>query len=515
VHNGYSVSDRGVRVPGRLHEVIDVEFDGERVWSFNPDRDRSVLRGGWIPWPGVLAALLSGYADVRLVRHATGEPVFEQKVSFGTGADPIRVRDRDGQLLSVDKAGHLVRMFARTDEPMTEAVLDGAARVLHDLREECGLDAFLAFGCLLGAVRDGHMIGHDGDVDISYLSRHTHPFDIIRENKRAADTMRSLGWSMTRMSAGDFKIWIRPGGRRRVGIDVFSSFYVDERFFMVPSVTGELSRSSLLPVGEVTLEGRSFVAPARPEDLLEVTYGPGWRVPDPSFAFDPPRTTLRRLDGWLRNNRKHIRHWGEFYKSGASKRIPGTPSPFATWVAEQLDTREHILDVGCGTGRDSVFFAGRGHQVTALDASVYARKLTRRLATRRAVEVHPEELNLNDLFSVLTSGARFAHGEGSPPHIYARFLLDTLEGDTRRNFFRWAQMIQRRGGTTYLEFRTWQGTLRAKAFPFHYRTLLSARRVIAEIEAYGGSVVHREQGTGLAPFEKENPRICRLVVRWS
>jgi hypothetical protein len=76
-------------------------------------------------------------------------------------------------------------------------------------------------------------------------------------------------------------------------------------------------------------------------------------------------------------------------------------------------------------------------------------------------------------------------------------------------------MIQRRGGTTYLEFRTWQGTLRATAFPFHYRTLLSPRRVMAEIESYGGSVVHRETGTGLAPFDKENPKICRLVVRWS
>lgn len=514
MRSGYAVSGRGVRVPGSLHEVVDVQFNGERIWSFSPDRDRSVLKAGWIPWPRVLAPFLSGIAEVRLVLHGTGEPVFAERVGFGEGTDPIRVCDQEGQALAVDKAGHLVRMFAGTDDTMTESVLDGAEKVMRDLREACGLDAFLAFGCLLGAVRNGRMIGHDGDVDISYLSRHTHPFDIIRENQRAADTMRSLGWPMTRMSAGDFKIWIRPGGGRRVGIDVFSSFYVDGNFFMVPSVTGQLARTSLLPVGEVTLEGRSFVAPARPEDLLEVTYGQNWRVPDPSFAFDPPRGTLRRLNGWLRNNRKHLRHWVEFYKSGASRRVPKTSSPFAIWVADQLEGREHVLDVGCGNGRDSVFFAERGHRVTAMDASTSARQLTRRLARERGGKVRALELNLNDLFAVLTSGALFAHGE-SPPQIYARFLLDSIEGDTRRNFFRWAQMIQRRGGTTYLEFRTWQGTLRATGFPFHYRALLYPRRVIAEIESYGGSVVHREQGTGLAPFDKENPRICRLVVRWS
>ena len=501
-------------MPRSLHEVVDVQFNGERIWSFNPDRDRSVLHAGWIPWPGVLTTFLDGYAEVRLLLHGTGESVFTSRVEFGSGKDPIRVCDQDGQALAVDKAAHLVRMFAGTDESMTQSVLDSAEQVLRDLRDACGLDAFLSFGCLLGAVRDGRMIGHDGDVDISYLSRHVHPFDIIRENQRAADTMRSLGWSMTRMSAGDFKIWVRPGGGRRVGIDVFSSFYVDGQFFMVPSVTGDLARTSLLPVGEVTLEGRSFVAPARPEDLLEVTYGPNWRVPDPSFAFEPPRSTLRRLNGWLRNNRKHIRHWVEFYKWGASKRVPTTPSPFARWVAEQLEGREHILDVGCGNGRDAVYFAEQGHRVIAMDASASARRLTRRLAISRKVRVRPVELNLNDLFDVLTSGAQFAH-RPHPPQIYARFLLDTIEGDTRGNFFRWAQMIQRRSGTTFLEFRTWQGTLRARAFPFHYRTLLNPRRVIAEIEALGGSVVHREIGTGLAPFDKENPKICRLVVRWS
>ena len=512
--SGFAVSGRGVRVPAGLREVVDVRFDGERIWSFNPGREQTRPGQRWVRWPRDLEPYLDGVAEVSLVEHVSGERVLEKRVSFGSGASPIRLVDKDGHPVALDKAGHLQRMFSGTDPAMTEAVLDSVEQVLHDLREECGLDAFLAFGCLLGAVRDGHVIGHDCDADVSYLSPHTHPFDIIRENKRAADTMVSLGWEITRMSAGDFKIWTKPGGGRRVGIDVFAAFYVDGEFHMVPSVTGDLDRSALLPVGEVTLEGRSFVAPARPEDLLEVTYGPGWRVPDPSFEFDTSRATLRRLNGWLRNNRKNLRYWGDFYRSRRSDRVPTTPSPFATWVADRLEPRQHVLDVGCGNGRDSVHFAGQGHRVTALDGTILARRLTRRLARQNSVRVTSRELNLNDLFSTLTSGARFAHLK-RPPQIYARFLLDAVEADTRQNFFRWAQMIQRRGGLTYLEFRTWQGTLRARAFPFHYRTMLHTSRVVAEIERYGGTVLHREEGAGLAPFENENPRICRLVVRWT
>ena len=44
---------------------------------------------------------------------------------------------------------------------------------MHDLTEECGLDTYLMYGCLLGAIRDGHMIGHDSDADVAYLSAST------------------------------------------------------------------------------------------------------------------------------------------------------------------------------------------------------------------------------------------------------------------------------------------------------------------------------------------------------
>jgi SAM-dependent methyltransferase len=514
VRHGFAVTGLGIRIPGGLHDTLDVRFGGTRVWSVNPERDRSSVHRGWVHWPSALEPYLDGVADVSLVEHVSGRTLFEKRVGFGTSSDPIELVDRDGSPLAVDKAGRLHRMFGATDQALTEDVLDAVQQVLHDLREVCGLDAFLAFGCLLGAVRDGRMIGHDCDADVSYLSRHTHPFDIIRENKRAGEIMASLGWQITRMSAGDFKIWTKPGQGRRVGIDVFGAFHVDGRLYMMPTVAAELPRSALLPVGEVTLEGRQVVAPARPEALLEATYGPGWRVPDPSFEYEPPRATIRRLNAWLRTNRKHLRYWGDFYRSGKADRVPETPSPFATWVAGQLEPRQHVLDVGAGTGRDSVYFAEQGHRVTALDGAPPTRALIRSLAARHDVRVRHHELNLNDLFSTLTTGGRFAHAK-RPPQIYARFLLDAIEPDSRRNFFRWAQMVQRRGGLTYLEFRTWQGTLRASAFPFHYRTLLRPQQVIAEIEQHGGRVVHQEEGTGRAPLDGEDPSICRLVVRWT
>ena len=45
--------------------------------------------------------------------------------------------------------------------------------------EEAGVRPFLAYGTLLGAVRQGDFIGHDSDADLGYVSEHDHPVDAV------------------------------------------------------------------------------------------------------------------------------------------------------------------------------------------------------------------------------------------------------------------------------------------------------------------------------------------------
>jgi hypothetical protein len=51
-------------------------------------------------------------------------------------------------------------------------------------------------------------------------------------------------------------------------------------------------------------------------------------------------------------------------------------------------------------------------------------------------------------------------------------------------------------------------------FGRHPRTYADPDRIVAEIVRHGGTVVERVEGRGLAPFGRENPAICRLVVSW-
>ena len=227
------------------------------------------------------------------------------------------------------------------------------------------------------------MIGHDSDADVAWISRHTHPFDIVREARAAERTLRGLGWSVVRMSAANFKVWVPLPTGKRAGVDVFGSFHIGDHFHITGSLRGVLPREAVLPFGTVTLEGVEFPAPADVEAFLAYTYGPSWRVPDPAFHFEHPPENTRMMSQWWRGTRTRLAHWQAFYTSGDVKRVPSGPSLFASWVAGRIEPGSRVVELGSGTGRDAYWLADQGFAVTGSDYCGAARKLARAGSARR------------------------------------------------------------------------------------------------------------------------------------
>ncbi len=62
--------------------------------------------------------------------------------------------------------------------------------------------------------------------------------------------------------------------------------------------------------------------------------------------------------------------WNNKHSKGEHSSFDEIPSPFALVVEEKLSKSSlDILDLGCGVGRDSLFFSKKGHKVTAVDLS--------------------------------------------------------------------------------------------------------------------------------------------------
>ncbi len=137
---------------------------------------------------------------------------------------------------------------------------------------------------------------------------------------------------------------------------MFTAHWVGDVLYM-PSDTGfVIPRETIIPLTTVELHGRPFPAPAAYDELLALTYGPGWRTPDPSFKYETPRWLARRLNGWFGGLRTNRKHWDAFY-ARAGKSIQKEPSAFARWVGAEFPSDRPLVDLGAGNLRDARWFA--------------------------------------------------------------------------------------------------------------------------------------------------------------
>ena len=148
------VDDTGITARSAREVVLDVLVDGRRVFSYWLHRDGEERgREHHLGWPRQLQDFLNGTARFSIVVHESGERVFDQPVRLGSGEGAIEVvHPRTGQPLSLDKSWRRVVDFASADDV---APLMDAIQVVLDALREAGIEAFLAYGTLLGAVREG------------------------------------------------------------------------------------------------------------------------------------------------------------------------------------------------------------------------------------------------------------------------------------------------------------------------------------------------------------------------
>lgn len=510
------LDDDGVRAASQDEAVLDLLIDGRRVWSFWLHRDGApgaVVSESFVAWPKPLAKYLDGTARFTLVVHASQEQVYDEERSFGSGVGTIDVVDKDGNDLATDKTGRLVKTFATRSEEQVAPLLDAVEEVLAALKE-AGTDAFLAYGTLLGAVREGKLIGHDSDADLGYVSDHTEPVDVMRESFRLQARLSEMGYPTFRYSGAAFKVSVRESDGALRGLDVFGGFMRDGHLILMGEIRTPFQRDWVFPLGTATLEGRVLPVPADTDRFLAATYGESWRKPDPAFKFLTPESTHRRLNGWFRGIRVNRGVWDGLY---SRKREPDTvePSAFVQWVREREPDLRQYVDLGCGFGVDAWWMASQGVPSVGLDRSPQAFAGLAERGEAEGLDLRFLALNLLELRSVLSAGGILAATPG-PRVVTARHLVDSLDARARTHLWRLVGMALRDGGTLYLEFLVRRGDDKYAAR--HHVKARPAALIARELEAAGATVERKRVLLASTPSSAtgaDPSKICRMVVTWA
>ena len=116
---------------------------------------------------------------------------------------------------------------------------------------------------------------------------------------------------------------------------------------------------------------------------------------------------------------------------------------FYEYFLEELDPGAHILDAGCGSGRDTKAFLDRGYCVTAIDASPEIARWARAFTGQPCRVLRFQEMEFREEFDGIWACASLVHvSKGEMADVMPRFIralkpggilcLSIKEGDGER-----------------------------------------------------------------------------------
>ncbi|MGE0545831.1 MAG: class I SAM-dependent methyltransferase [Kofleriaceae bacterium] len=206
-------------------------------------------------------------------------------------------------------------------------------------------------------------------------------------------------------------------------------------------------------------------------------------------------------------------YWNAFYR----ERHPDIedPSSFATYVLPKIAAGANLFELGCGNGRDALFFASRDLRVTACDRSKIAIET---LQTKPGLDrfTHRPRFLVSD-FAELDRNY-----QGDPPDVvYSRFTLHAIPASVASTALGWVRRALRPGGTLLIEARSVEGSLYGKgeqverdAFIHdgHYRRFLRMNELTTELTHLGFTIAEATQSAGVAVYHDDDPVVIRLAA---
>lgn len=205
---------------------------------------------------------------------------------------------------------------------------------------------------------------------------------------------------------------------------------------------------------------------------------------------------------------RDVTYWNKYYNSNVCSE---EPSLFAQFVMTNMDKNRNILELGCGNGRDSVFFAMNGLNVVAIDAS------------DAAINMLHKKYDMENLCFIcddfVCSATLFV---SQYDYCYSRFSLHAISGEQESEIIGNVFKSLAAGGMFFIEARSVHDELFAKgekvgrnAFYYdgHYRRFIVKEELEAKLTEAGFFIHYSREDKDFAPYGNSNPPVIRIIAK--
>lgn len=207
-------------------------------------------------------------------------------------------------------------------------------------------------------------------------------------------------------------------------------------------------------------------------------------------------------------------YWDEYYRLGRPELEE--PSSFARHCRARIQGDQRLFELGCGNGRDALFFAHHGLHVVACDQSAVAIATLEARPDLGHFRHRPRFIEAN--FATLPQ-----HHRDEFDFVYSRFSMHATTAATASLALAWTAASLRPGGALLLEARSVRGSLygRGRAVPGdrdafihdgHYRRFLRSEDLCAQLTELGLTIEELIEADGLSVFKDDDPVVIRVVA---
>jgi|MDTC01.2.fsa_nt_gb ubiquinone/menaquinone biosynthesis C-methylase UbiE len=203
---------------------------------------------------------------------------------------------------------------------------------------------------------------------------------------------------------------------------------------------------------------------------------------------------------------KKKKYWNKFY---SKKKAPLKSSSFAVFCLKFIKNKSNtIIDIGCGNGRDTVFFLKRGYECYGIDQSKSIISKNKKLYPKFKKYFLCKDLSKINFNKVTNKSFS----------VYSRFSLHAINNAEEKAFL---NNLIKSNNLKFLmiETRTIYDDLFGKGTKIskneyltdHYRRFIDPNKIKGKLKKKF-RLIYSFLGKNVAKFKKENPKVLRIIL---
>lgn len=200
-------------------------------------------------------------------------------------------------------------------------------------------------------------------------------------------------------------------------------------------------------------------------------------------------------------------YWENYYKKQTA---PLFPSTFAKFVSQNLIEGNILMELGCGNGRDSVFFSQNKINVIAIDQS-------KEQIEKLKAQYNNIVFKCNDF---VNDGEIYVPNYND--YIYSRFTLHSINEKEQMIVLKNVYKSLKKGGLFLIEVRSTNDEIFGKGqqveknayiYEEHYRRFIDFNEFKKIIKEFGFEIEYAIEDKNLAVYKESNPTLIRMIAK--